>query len=276
MAKRRNLAERVIIGAIVMVWLTVSLFPLWNLVAVTFSSDSSNLTLTFWPNSLSNGISKIHQALTSARILVATMDTLCYTGVAIVGMMLICSLAAYEFAFYEFRLKKLLFSCVMVSMMLPMVLYVIPLYRFVNNIGLADTVLGVSLPLMVSPLSIFILMQFLEDLPMSFIESARIDGAGHFRIYLSIVLPLMRNGLITATVLMFLNVWGSYLWPSLVTGANIQPMSVNIANMLSPMFYTDPRVKIAAMLLSAMPPLLIYVFFQRYVISGIAMSGIKG
>ena len=75
---------------------------------------------------------------------------------------------------------------------------------------------------------------------------------------------------------MFLNVWGSYLWPSLASGGNLHPMSVTIANMLSPQFYIDPRVKIAAMLLSAVPPLAIYLFFQRYVISGIAMSGVKG
>jgi multiple sugar transport system permease protein len=273
---KKNIWEQITLLGLICLWLIICLFPLWNLVAVTFSSDSSNLTSTFLPNSFSNGIAKITYALTTVRILTASVHTLLYTCLTIAGMLFVCSLTAYEFTFFDFPLKKLFFSATLASTMLPMVLYVIPLYRFVTNIGLADTIMGVALPLMVSALSIFILMQFLEDLPVSFIESARIDGAGHFSIFFYIVFPLMRNGLLTTTVLMFLSVWGSYLWPSLVTGGNIQPMSVSIANMLSPMFYTDPRVKIAALLLSAAPPLTIYIFFQRYVISGISMSGIKG
>ena len=142
--------------------------------------------------------------------------------------------------------------------------------------GLSDTFAGISFPMMVSALSVFIMMQFLEDLPLSFIESARIDGAGHFQIYGRIVLPLMRNGILTTVVLMFMKTWGQYLWPSLVTGQKIKPISVTISNMLSPNFWVDPRVKIAAMLIAMFPPLLIYLIFQRYVIEGITMSGVKG
>jgi multiple sugar transport system permease protein len=191
-------------------------------------------------------------------------------------MLFICSLAAYEFAFYQFPFKKILFSAIMSSMMLPMVLYVVPLYRFVVTIGFADTIPGISLPLMVSALSVFILLQFLEDMPLSLIESARIDGAGHFCVFFSIVLPMMRNAIITVTVLMFLSVWSSYLWPSLVASTNIRPISLAIVSMLSPNFWIDPRVKIAAMLISSIVPLGIYFGFQKYIIDGIAASGVKG
>lgn len=133
-------------------------------------------------------------------------------------------------------------------------LYIIPLYRFVFQIGMSDTLWGVSLPMMVSLLAVFMLMQFLEDLRVSLIESARIDGAGHFRIFTSIIFPLMRNGVITVTVVMFLRIWGNYLWPSLITGDKIKPLSVTISNMLSPNFYVDQRVKIASMLISMLPP----------------------
>ena len=160
--------------------------------------------------------------------------------------------------------------------MLPQVLYIIPLYRMVFSMKLADTFAGISMPMMVSALSVFIMMQFLEDLPASFIESARIDGAGHFQIYRRIVLPLMRNGILTTVVLMFMKIWGQYLWPALVTGQKIKPISVTVANLLNPNFWVDPRVKIAAMLIAMIPPLLIYLIFQRYVIEGITMSGVKG
>jgi len=257
-------------------WLMASLFPVWMVFSATFSSDSTNLTSAFVPNDFANGWTKVVEAVTTIKLGSALIDTFVFTTIAIVGMLVTCALAAYEFTFFQFPGKKLLFGTLLGSMMLPLVLYVVPLYRFVFNLGLADSYLGVALPLMVSPLSVFILMQFMEDLPRSFIESAQVDGAGHFRIFFFVVMPLMRNGLITATILLFLNVWGAFLWPSLVTGQRVQALSVTIANMFNPNFYVDPRVRFAAMLLALIPPVLIYIVFQRHVIKGISMSGVKG
>lgn len=256
-------------------WTFISLFPIWVIFSGTFSRDSDNVTSTYFPTSFLNGISKIKEAISTVAIGRATVDTFVYTCITIIGLLIISSLAAYEFTFYEFPGKKLLFSLIMVSMMLPMMLYIIPLYRMVFNMGLADTVWGISLPLMVSPLSIFIMMQFLESMPRALIETAEIDGAGHFEIFFKIVFPLMRNGILTTTVLMFMKIWGQYLWPSLVTSQKIRPISVVIANMLAPNFWIDNRVKLASMLIAMIPPLLIYVLFQRYIIEGVTMSSVK-
>lgn len=274
--RSNSISERIVMIAVASFWAFVCLFPIWTLISVVFSNDSSNLTKTFIPNSLSNGIVKITYALQTIDIWKATGDTFLYTMICIIGMLFVCSLAAYEFRFYNFPFKKVLFSMVMVSMMLPFVLYVIPLYRLVFNMGLQDSLVGVALPLMVSPLSLFIMMQFLEDMPVEVIESARIDGAGHFMIYSKIVFPLMRNGLITATVLLFIKVWGLYLWPSLITATEVKSISVAIANLLNPQFYVDPRVKIAAMLIAMIPPMVTYLIFQKYIIKGITMSSVKG
>lgn len=274
--RRLKKKEKMLWIALCGIWGVVCLFPIWVLFCGTFSADSENLVNVVFPSSFSNGISKIAEAIRTVNIGTATVDTLIYTGFTVLGILIISSLAAYEFTFYEFPGKKFFFGLVMVSMMLPQILYIIPLYRMVYNMGLADTLLGISLPLMVSPLSIFIMMQFVENLPVDLIESARIDGAGHFTIYLRIVLPLMRNGLLTVAVLMFMKVWGQYLWPSLITASKIRPISVVIANILSPHYWVDSRVKIAAMLIATLPPLLIYVFFQRHVIEGVTASGVKG
>lgn len=268
--------EKLLLLCICILWTFICLFPLWHLFSATFSADSTNITTAFFPNDIKNGIAKVSYALTTGNIFDAIVDTSVYSVVVIVGLVLISSLVAYEFTFYEFPLKKLLFAALMGSMMLPLVLYIIPLYRFVFQIAMSDTLWGVALPMMVSPLSVFMLMQFLEDLPVSLIESARIDGAGHFRIFSSIVFPLMRNGVITVTVVMFLRIWGNYLWPSLITGDRIRPLSVTISNMLSPNFYVDQRVKIASMLISMLPPVILYLFCQKRVIEGMTMSAVKG
>lgn len=270
---RIELTVLVVLGAL---WILVALYPVWMVFSATFSSESTNITTAVVPNDFANGWAKLIEAFTTLNLATVLRDTFIFTAFAIVGMILTCSLAAYEFTFYDFPGKKVLFAILMGSMMLPMVLYVVPLYRFVFNIGLADTYLGVALPLMVSPLSVFILMQFMEDMPRSLIEAARVDGAGHFRVFFSVVLPLMRNGLITATVLLFLAVWGAFLWPSLVTSQDVQALSVGIANLFNPNFYVDPRVRFAAMFLAMIPPLLVYILFQRHIIKGVSMTGVKG
>jgi multiple sugar transport system permease protein len=274
--KRKIAPELVILVMLAAAWLVICLFPLWALFSGTFSSEDTNLTKAFWPNDFANGLSKVKYALNTVNVWRASLDTFIYTMLALICMLIICSLAAYEFTFFQFPLKKVFFGLMMGSMMLPLMLYVIPLYRLVFRIGLADTHFGVALPIMVSPLSVFIMMQFLEDLPVSFIESARIDGAGHFRIFAQIVFPLMRNGIITAVVLLFLKAWSAFLWPSLVTASKIKPISVTIANLFNPQFYVDTRVRFSAMLLAMIPPLGLYLIFQRFVIKGISMSGIKG
>ena len=277
MKKHRKLSrERILLLTLASLWAIICLFPLWHLFSATFSSDSTNVTTAFMPNDLKNGFAKIAYALTTGSILEASLDTFIYSMFTIVGLVFISALAAYEFSFYQFPFKKILFASLMASMMLPLVLNVIPLYRFVFQIGMADTVWGVSLPMMVAPLAVFMLMQFLEDLPISLIESARIDGAGHFKIFTAIVFPLMRNGVITVTVVMFLRIWGNLLWPSLITANKIKPLSVAISNMLSPNFYVDQRVKIASMLISMLPPAILYLACQKRVIEGMTMSAVKG
>lgn len=277
MKKHRKLSrERILLLTLASLWAIICLFPLWHLFSATFSSDSTNVTTAFMPNDLKNGFAKVAYALTTGSILEASLDTFIYSMFTIVGLVFISALAAYEFSFYQFPFKKILFASLMASMMLPLVLYVIPLYRFVFQIGMADTVWGVSLPMMVAPLAVFMLMQFLEDLPISLIESARIDGANHFKIFTAIVFPLMRNGVITVTVVMFLRIWGNLLWPSLITANKIKPLSVAISNMLSPNFYVDQRVKIASMLISMLPPAILYLACQKRVIEGMTMSAVKG
>ena len=103
-------------------WGFVCLFPIWSLFCGTFSRDSDNLTKVIFPTSFSNGISKIAEALSTVNIGRAAWDTLLYTLFTVAGILVISSLAAYEFSFFRFPLKKLLFGLVIISMMLPQVL----------------------------------------------------------------------------------------------------------------------------------------------------------
>ena len=276
MMKRTTPAAKVLIFAIAAFWLVVCLLPFTQLISVTFSTADRGMVSTFFPNSLSAGLDNIRAALDQTGLAASTLQTICYVGTTIVGMLLVSSLAAYEIACFRFPGRGFVFLLILSSMMLPMITYIIPLYRFVYNLGWSDTLIGLAIPSIPSAFAVFIIKQFLESMPHELIEAGEIDGAGHFTIFWRVVLPLMATPLLTVAVIQFMQVWGSFLWPTLVAGTKWKPVSVLVAGLLGDGSWLEGRVKIAAMLLSGIPPVVVYLLFQKHIVEGIATSGLKG
>lgn len=267
---------RIFIWVVALLWLVVCLLPFTQLISVTFSTPDRGMVSTFFPNSFSAGVGNIRDALEQTGLTASILQTLVYVSVTIVGMLLVSSLAAYELACFRFPGHNVIFVVILSSMMLPMITYIIPLYRFVFNLGWSDTLIGLAIPSIPSAFAVFIIKQFLESIPRELVEAAEIDGAGHFTVFLRVVLPLMATPLLTVTVIQFMQVWGSFLWPTLVAGTNWKPVSVLVSGLLGDGSWLEGRVKIAAMLISGLPPVLVYLFFQKYIVEGIATSGLKG
>ncbi|BFJ84731.1 carbohydrate ABC transporter permease [Ruthenibacterium sp. CLA-JM-H11] len=276
MMKKTSPAAKIFSWVFALFWLVVCLLPFTQLISVTFSTADRGIVSTFYPNSLSSGIENIKQALLQTNLAPSTFQTLIYVSVTIVGMLIVSSLAAYELACFKFPGRDVIFMLILSSMMLPMITYVIPLYRFVYNLGWSDTLIGLAIPSIPSAFAVFIIRQFLESMPHELIEAGEIDGAGHLKIFLRVVLPLMATPLLTVTVIQFMQVWGSFLWPTLVAGTKWKPVSVLVAGLLGDGSWIEGRVKIAAMLLSGIPPVAVYLVFQKYIVEGIATSGLKG
>lgn len=276
MMKRTTPAAKVLILVIASFWLIVCLLPFTQLISVTFSTADRGMVSTFFPNSLSAGLDNIRAALDQTGLAASTLQTICYVGTTIVGMLLVSSLAAYEIACFRFPGRGFVFMLILSSMMLPMITYIIPLYRFVYNLGWSDTLIGLAIPSIPSAFAVFIIKQFLESMPHELIEAGEIDGAGHFTIFWRVVLPLMATPLLTVAVIQFMQVWGSFLWPTLVAGTKWKPVSVLVAGLLGDGSWLEGRVKIAAMLLSGIPPVVVYLLFQKHIVEGIATSGLKG
>ena len=274
--KQTSIGAKVFIWAVALFWLVVCLLPFTQLISVTFSTADRGMVSTFYPNSLAAGIENIQAALEQTGLAPSVLQTLIYVSVTIVGMHLVSSLAAFELACFRFPGRDLIFLVILSSMMLPMITYIIPLYRFVFELGWSDTLIGLAIPSIPSAFAVFIIKQFLEGLPKELIEAAEIDGAGHLKVFLRVVLPLMATPLLTVTVIQFMQVWGSFLWPTLVAGTNWKPVSVLVAGVLGDGSWLEGRVKIAAMLLSGIPPVAVYLIFQKYIVEGIATSGLKG
>ncbi len=200
-------------------------------------------------------------------------------ALVVIGNVLSCSLAAYAFARLQFRGRNILFALMMMTLMLPYHVTLIPQYVLFLNIGWVDTILPLVVPkfMAVDAFFIFLMVQFFRSLPRELDEAAKIDGCGPWRIYWMIVLPLSKPVLATAAIFSFLWTWNDFFGPLIYLN--------DIANYTVPLALrafvdttgTSAWGQLFAMSSLALAPIfLFFLFFQRLIINGIAMSGLKG
>ncbi|HYY27266.1 MAG TPA: carbohydrate ABC transporter permease [Chthoniobacterales bacterium] len=262
-----------------LVWLIVTTLPVLWIFNIVFSKGGSEVALSphLYPTSISSGFVHLQQALSQASFLQAYLVSTAYALVQVSGMLLIVSMAAYEFTFYDFPGKTTLFLIALSGLMMPFAVTLIPLYRIVTALGWANSLQGLAVPGMASAFGLFVLRQFMESIPRELLDAARIDGASHFGVYWRIVLPLSRNALLTISILSFIAAWGNYIWPLVITTKpEWYTISVTMAQFFGFQSYTTIEIVMASALLAAFPPIILYVFLQRYIIEGIAVAGLKG
>jgi len=183
--------------------------------------------------------------------------------------------AGYAFSRLPFRGQGAVFAVYLATMMVPLQVLIVPLFVELKWLGLLNTYLGALLPSLASAFGIFLLRQAISQIPRELDEAATIDGAGHFRIFWSIILPNVRPAIATLTVFAFMNSWNSFLWPLVVLRApELQTLPVALAA-LQGQYTTDWAVLMAGSVVSILPMLALYIFAQRYVIQGVASSGLK-
>jgi multiple sugar transport system permease protein len=196
------------------------------------------------------------------------------------GILIASTMAAYAMARFRFRGRRLLYQTIIVMLLVPMQAYVIPLYLMAGKMDLLNTLQGLILPSVANVTSIFILHAFFRELPMELEEAARIDGAGEFRIFWQIMLPLSGPALSTVTILTFIANWNAFLWPLLAVRQDIMktlPVAISqywgSVNQNASFQY---GTALAACCMAVLPTLVVYFALQRYFVAGIASSGIKG
>ena len=264
---------------IALLWVVVAVFPLWYTFSVVFSPPGVPVTQQFFPSSISAGLIKIQAVLTqpSLNIIAASLVTFLYAGLQVAGMVFVTSMAAYEFAFFDFPGKNFLFMLALSSLMMPMVVTLIPLFQVVVQLKWLNSLLGLAVPGMASALALFIFRQFMENLPRELIDAGAIDGASHFGIFSRIIMPLAGNAVLTVTVWAFVNAWANYIWPLVVLSKpELYTVSLVAASQVGQRSWTTVDFAMATYLISAIPPILLYLFLQRYIIQGFSTTGLKG
>jgi multiple sugar transport system permease protein len=197
-------------------------------------------------------------------------------AVVTAGNLLFCSMVGYVLGMLEFRGKNVLFAVIMGTLMIPGLVTFVPLFVLVVNAGLADSLLGLIVPFLVSPFGVFLMRQFVLGLPKDLVQAARVDGAGEIRIFLQVILPLLGPALATLGILTFLGSWNNFLWPLVVAQREeMYTLPVALALYSTGQNVTDYGFLLAGATLVVVPVLVIFMVFQRRFIEGIATTGIK-
>ena len=197
-------------------------------------------------------------------------------GLITAGNLVFCSLLGYALAKLDFPGRKALFLVVLGMLMVPGMVLFVPQFVLVSNLGLANSYAGLVLPFLAGPFGVFLMRQFLTSIPDDLIEAARIDGAGEWRIFWRIVLPLCRPALATLGILTFLSSWNSFLWPLVVaTTEDKYTLPVALALYSVGQNRTDFGLLLAGAVVVVLPVLIVFLILQRYFLRGIATTGLK-
>ncbi len=195
--------------------------------------------------------------------------------VTTLGQLLISSMAAYAFARIEFKGREVLFLIYLGTMMVPSQVTLTPLFILMKYLDWANTYKALILPGMFTAFGTFLMRQAFLGIPKSIEEAAFIDGAGHFRVFWEIIIPLSKPTLVTLAVFSFMGSWNNYLWPLIITNdVSKMTLPLGLAN-LQGRWETNWNVLMAGTLINILPILAVYLFAQKHIIKGLSHTGIK-
>ena len=257
------------------------LFPFYYMVIGSFQAvaDKSLSGILPHPDNLTmTNYQEINAAIDAPR---ALLNSSIFTIGVLLFTVLFGLLAGYALAVMHFRGRQTVLSGVILVLVIPFQLLQIPLYvLIVRGYGLGDTYIGMILPFAINSTAVFIFRQFFLQLPKELFESARIDGAGELGTMLRIAIPLARPAILNAVLLTFIGPWNEFLWPFLVTKQqDMQPFAVALANYMNNVAgrATNPDgSNMAGGVLLAIPPVVLFLIFQKHFTSANIGSGVKG
>ena len=206
------------------------------------------------------------------------VNSVVQSSVIVVAQVIFSVMAAFAFTFMNFRGRDLMFYLILGSLMIPFQLTFIPNFVLISQWQLANTYAGLTLPFLGSAFGVFLLRQFFMTLPKELHDSAVIDGASNFSFFWHIVVPLSRGSISAFGIFAFLGAWSQYLWPLIITNdSTMRTVQIGISYFLFDQERgTDWGALMAGAVIVMLPTLLLFLFAQRQLVKGIAMTGLKG
>lgn len=251
----------------------VTVFPFYVMTVLSVQSGLPiKLPASLWPTTINfDAYASVFRSSDLPRWL---LNTAIYSVVSVVLVLFIGSMAAYAFAKRPFPGRNAIFWVLVAMMMVPHHLTMIPQFIMLAETGGLNTYWGLILPTIANVQALFLMRQFIADIPNELMEAARIDGAGEFRIFWVIVLPQTKPILATLGVFVFLWHWNDFLWPLIVApSSEMRVLTVGLSTLQSQ--ETSLAVIMAGALVTFLPVFILFLFMQKYLVRGVSMSGMK-
>ena len=276
-SKNKKRKQTIFTVLAVIVTLT-SLFPLFWMILSAFKSGKEILRanpLRFFPSVwTTENLQKLFedtnypflQAMKSSAFVAVTAAMLAIT---------VNSMAAYAYARLDFKFKKLFWRTTIFTMYIPGITILITSFVVVNSLGMLDSYQVLILPGLASAGSIFFFRQFFLNMPMATEEAALIDGASRFRIFISIFIPNAKSPYVILGTGAFLGYWNSFLWPAMTITSSKYMQVMQVIRSYNNMYSNNYGVVLAGSAIAALPPILVFLLFQRHIVKGLMISGIK-
>lgn len=270
-AIKRNLVRGLI--ALVLVFLALLAFTPFLYMCIISLTQKSTLDLNFAGVDFNfNNYVRVFKNLNIARNFLNSVIVTC--GACILNCV-ICSMAAYGFSKKRWPGRDKVFALYLATLMVPGQVTLIPVFLIIKQLGLMNTHLALMLPIL-NAFGVFLMRQFMMNVPNDLLEAARIDGCSENRLFLRIVIPLIKPVIISLTVFTFITSWNDFLWPLVTcTNQNMQTLTLAISA-LKGNYSTNYGLVMAGSVLAFLPPFILYIFLQKQFVEGIALSGVKG
>jgi multiple sugar transport system permease protein len=189
---------------------------------------------------------------------------------------LLASTAAFAFSRVPFSGRNILFWVILAGIMVPGQILIVPLFTMMQSLNMVDTYWGIILPQLASPIAVFIFKQFFDGIPHELEEAAVMDGASRWRVYWQIWMPLARPAIAAVAIFAFVFSWNNFLWPFIIISSNnLMTLPVGLATVQTSFGIRYAQI-MATALLGGVPVLIVFLFFQRQIVQGVAGSGLKG
>lgn len=278
-AKRWRTFRKVLFIVIAVAVMVVIAFPIFWVVTGAFKGYKEiwDIPPHWWPKDFTlDNFKTVFKVDRQTNFGMTLLSTGLVALMATAGSLFVNTLAAYVFARIEFPFKKVLWVLYLFPMFVPGITILLTSLKVVNSLGLADTIWVLVVPGLASAYQTFFFRQFFLSVPASYEEAAELDGCNKLQIFFRIFLPMSTTPLVIQGVNIFLAHWNSYMWPALTVTGNTNLMQVmQVIASFRTRYAGNYGVVIAASLISMMVPTLIFIFAQKKIVQGIALSGIK-
>jgi multiple sugar transport system permease protein len=246
---------------------------------VLMTALKSNPEINAWPPRFlpeTPTLEHFRRILGEENFLRYVFNSLVISLTSMTAILITSSLAGFIFAKYQFPLRGLLFSIVLATAIIPLEVYIIPLYLLVFGARMMDSYLALVFPFVIMTFGVFFMRQVIMSIPDELIEAARIDGASEFWIYLRIVLSLSKSGLMALGVFSFSEAWANFIWPLvIVTSKDMYTSELGLA-IYQRQFFIEYGPISAGAVISILPMLVVFSLLRRHIMKGIATSGLRG